>query len=292
MKANSIVSPVLAQAARVRVLAAVGASLAMVLSAASPALANHPVFVEGEQDFDGDGLVGMAEDVDSPTDRVFGTIRAALAAENGGVDQNGSVTIVTSGRFAEVVVISAANGNVVLEAAPGVEADIDAVIGGNPDGRNGDRQGVAGIVVSAPADRIVVIRNITTRNWAEGIRVQGASRVLLDGIRASNNRDFGVRVRGAARVSIVNSAVVASGFRSGAAPVDNTPNPGIGVEFEATSSGTVAFSTISSSFAAGLSNQTGTPVSVKIMGLNVLDNNPDLVGLVPRMFSIPTIVGS
>ncbi len=291
MKASRIVSFVFAKGSRVRAMAAASVLAAMVVSAAPSALANHPVFVEGETDFDGDKLVGMDEDTDSPTDGVFGTIRAALAEANGGVNQNGTVTIVTSGRFAEVVVITAANGNVVLEAAPGVDADIDAVIGGNPDGRNGARQESPGIIVNSPANRIVVIRNIATRNWTQGIQVRGSSRVLLEGIRATNNRDFGVRVLGGAKVSIVNSSIVASGFRSGAAPVDNTPNPGIGVAFEEMSSGTVAFSTITSSFAAGISNQTGIAVSVKLTGLNVLDNNPDFSGLAPRTFTIPTLVG-
>ena len=292
MNTSRFVSSVSFSGSRMRALAVAGVLAAMVLSAAPSALANHPVFVEGETDFDGDGLVGAAEDIDSPTDFVFGTIRAALGAANGGVDQNGSVTIVTSGRFAEVVVITALNGNVVLEAAPGVEATIDAVIGGNPDGRNADRQGAPGVIVNAPANRIVVIRNVTSRNWLEGFRAQGNSRVLLENVHASNNRDFGIHVLGNAKVSIVNSSVAASGFRSAGAPVDNTPTPGIGVAFESTSSGTIAFSSITSSFAAGLSNQTADPASVKIICLNVFDNNPDLAGLTPKLFSVPTIVGS
>ena len=109
--------------------------------------ANHPVLVEGNNcadagpnvttvppgtcgDFDGDGLIGTAEDTDNNTDRIFGTINAALGADRNGASQNGRVTIVTSGRFAEVVNITAANGNVTLEAAPGIEANIDAVLSG------------------------------------------------------------------------------------------------------------------------------------------------------------------
>src|SRR5438552_3982322 len=93
--------------------------------------ANHPVLVEGEQDFDGDGLIGDAEDVDNATDQVFGTITAALGSANAGVNQNGRVVIVTSGRFLGTVNITAANGNVTLEGAPGVEANVEAARAGN-----------------------------------------------------------------------------------------------------------------------------------------------------------------
>jgi hypothetical protein len=43
-----------------------------------PASANHPVLVEGEKDYDGDGLVDTAEDTDNATDRIFGTINRGL----------------------------------------------------------------------------------------------------------------------------------------------------------------------------------------------------------------------
>ena len=69
-------------------------------------------------DFDCDGRIDVAEDTDNATDRIFGTINAALAGANGGANQNGRVTIVTSGRFPEVVNITAANGNVTLEGRP------------------------------------------------------------------------------------------------------------------------------------------------------------------------------
>jgi len=39
--------------------------------------------------------------------------------------------IVSTGTFAEQVTITAANGNVTLEAAPGVEANVDAVLQGD-----------------------------------------------------------------------------------------------------------------------------------------------------------------
>ena len=49
------------------------------LSTSSLCYANHPVLVEGESDFDGDGLLGTDEDLDG--DRVFGTLSVALAAD-------------------------------------------------------------------------------------------------------------------------------------------------------------------------------------------------------------------
>src|SRR5688572_19028551 len=114
------------------------------------ASANHPVLVEGNcdspvpgttivaqgtcGDFDGDGRIGSAEDTDG-ADRIFGTINAALgpgsgAAAGTGANQNGQITIVTSGRFAEKLIITGAN--VGLQGAPGVSASIDAVLQGDP----------------------------------------------------------------------------------------------------------------------------------------------------------------
>ncbi|HYG82969.1 MAG TPA: hypothetical protein VD861_21410, partial [Pyrinomonadaceae bacterium] len=115
--------------------------------------ANHPVYVEGNcdspspgttvlppgsegtcGDYDGDNRIGAAEDTDG-ADRIFGTLRAALGAgtpAGTGVNHNGKIIIVTSGRFAELLVIgnpptgtsgegTASPGNVTIEAAPGVE---------------------------------------------------------------------------------------------------------------------------------------------------------------------------
>lgn len=233
--------------------------------------ANHPVLVEGEQDYDGDGLLGMAEDLDNSTDRVFGTITAALAAANGAANQNGSVIVVTSGRFPEQVNITAANGNVVLSAAPGVEASIDAVLAGNPD--SGLRQTLPGIVVDSPSNRYVTIRNVTVRNWATGIRINNNSRVLIESVRVENNRDFGIHVTGLARVMISRTFVAGSGFRSGAPPVDNTPNPGVGIRFDNTSTGRIFGSGVSGSFSSGIDNNSILPVATQ--GVALFDNNPN-----------------
>ena len=266
-------------------------SVAMVLgglSVWSLSDANHPVLVEGNNcadagpnvttvppgtcgDYDGDGLIGTAEDTDNNTDRIFGTINAALAADNNGANQNGRVTIVTSGRFAEVVNITAANGNVTLEAAPGVEANIDAVLSGDPG--NAARQGAPGIIVNAPDNRRITIRNIVSRNWTEGIIILGNSHVTIDGCRVENNRDYGIHVVDAAKVAITNCQVNASGFRQ-APGVDNTPNPGVGIDFEGSASGQISFTTVTGSFAAGIKADR----KVGIDQVTLFDNNPDFQG--------------
>lgn len=259
----------------------------------SSVTANHAVLVEGEQDFDGDGLLGTAEDVDG-TDQVFGTIAAALGSANAGANQNGRVTIVTSGRFLSSVQITAANGHVTLEGAPGVEANIEAVRAG--DAGNAMRQTVPGIVVAVPdavaANRIVTIRNIVSRNWTEGIVVMGNSRVIIDNCRIENNTNFGIRAMGGSRVTVNNSQVTASGFRTGAAPVVNTPMPGTGIRYEGTATGTVAFTMVSSSVAAGISNGTSRRDGVRILQVNVFDNATDFDGIRPPKDSVPAVRGS
>lgn len=253
------------------------------LGYSSVSLANHPVLVEGERDFDGDGRIGVDEDNDG-LDQVFGTINAALGAANRGANQNGHVIIVTSGRFLEIVNITAANGDVTLQAAPGVEAEIEAVRAGDAAG-NTQRQAAPGIIVNAPSNRIVTIRNIVSRNWTEGILVSGNSRVIIDNCRVEHNKDYGIHVMGSAKATITNSQVVGSGFRNGAGIV-NTPIPGIGIEFEGASSGVVASTTISGSFAAGIANATGNPQAVKIANTAVVfDNNPNFIGVRPPVGS-------
>lgn len=260
--------------------------------------ANHPVLVEGNcpgpasrtnvapgtcGDYDGDGRIGIAEDTDE-ADRIFGTINAALGAGlidgvSTGANQNGSVTIVTSGVFPEVVRITGANGNVVLQAAHGVEANIEAVLQGAPG--NADRQEAPGIIVDSPANRYVVIRNITSRNWTSGIQVNGYSRVAIESCRFDGNIDYGIEVKDNAKVTITKAEVHNSGLRQGAPGTRTDTNPGKGIEFDDHSSGTVYFSTVSGSFAAGISNETGRRRNVLVRFSNVFDNNPDLDGVSP-----------
>lgn len=228
--------------------------------------ANHPVLVEGNcnnpppgdsapptgtagtcGDYDGDGLIGAAEDADG--DRVFGTINAANSAL--GVNNNGTITIVTSGTFPEVVTLT---GNVTLQAAPGVEANIDAVLQGDPGSTA--RQGQPGIIVNAPSNRYVIIRNITSRNWTSGIQVNGNSRVTIESSRMEHNVNYGIEVNDNARVKIDKSEVIATGFRlnpaTGDFPTKNTPDPGIGISFEGRSRGAVFRTEVAGSFAAGI----------------------------------------
>lgn len=253
------------------------------------ASANHPVLVEGEQDFDGDGLIGVDEDNDSATDQVFGTITAALGMANAGANQNGRVLVVTTGRFLGAATITAANGNVQLEAVPGVDAIIEAVRAGDPG--NGTRQQRTGIDVNSAATRIVTIRNVTSRNWTDGINIMGASRVILENCRFDNNTNFGIHVVGSAKVTINNCSVTGSGFRTGA-NVDNTAKPGIGIGFEGTSSGTVAFTMVSGSVAAGISNMTSNKAAVGLLSINVFDNNPNLNNIKEPKGSIPGVRGN
>lgn len=251
--------------------------------------ANHPVLVEGERDFDGDGLIGIDENGDSASDQVFGTINAALGMANAGANQNGVVVVVSSGRFLESVTITGANGNVTLEAAPGVSAMIEAVRAG--DANNGMRQTLPGIVVNSPATRIVTLRNMVSRNWTDGIQVMGASRVVIDNCRVENNTNFGIHVLGTAKVTISNSTIASSGFRSGAAPANNNPNPGIGIGFEGSSTGTVAFSTVSGSTLAGISNKSSAGnKAVGVLSVNAFDNNPNFDGVKPVKNTVPAIV--
>ncbi|MCI0651420.1 MAG: right-handed parallel beta-helix repeat-containing protein [Planctomycetes bacterium] len=235
------------------------------------AFANHPVLVEGDTDFDGDGLLGTAEDTDNSTDRIFGTLNAALGSLNGGANQNGRITIVTSGRFPEILTITGANGNVTLEAAPGVEANIDAVLAGAAG--NVDRQNSTGILIDAANDRMITLRNLVIRNWRDGIVVEGDSHVLIDGCRIEHNLNFGIWVHDDARVAITDCQVSGTGFRVGAAgtsPSVDLPDPGVGIEFKNSSKGLVANTTIAGNYGKGLVKKGGT--NVQQSGVQQFDN--------------------
>jgi parallel beta-helix repeat protein len=79
------------------------------------------------------------------------------------------------------------------------------VLQGAPAADNVARQNSPGIVVNAPSTRVVILRNLVSRNWTEGIRVSSDSRVIIDNCRIENNRDFGIRASGSARLTIMNS---------------------------------------------------------------------------------------
>lgn len=258
-------------AARYKFFAYIPFLVGMVILGTTSVLANHPVLVEGNcnfeafghqngpvapgggcGDYDGDGRIGLQEDNDG-VDRIFGTLNGALGAA--GIANNGTITIVTSGTFAEQIIIT---GNVTLQAAPGVEANIDAVLQG--DAGSTARQGQFGVVVNAPANRHVVIRNITVRNWLRGFHLDGDSRVTIENCRVEHNADFGIDVNENVRVTITKSEVHATGFRlnpaTGNFPTANTPNPGFGISFRGTSSGIVTFTTVTGNFCGGIVSTT------------------------------------
>jgi len=227
----------------------------VIAGTSGPALANHQVFIEGELDFDGDGIVGLAEDTDG--DFYFGTFAGALGPAPG-LAQNGRAVVVTSGRFAETVVIT---GQVTIEGAPGVEADIEAFLApadprliefDTPMRNNVTRQAAPGIIVDAPANRRVVIRNISTRNWTEGIRVRGASRVLVDNVRVEHNINFGINIVDTAQIAVFNTSVNSSGFRvnpvTGDFPTVLAPAPGAGIQFGPNARGDIFQSSVTGNF--------------------------------------------
>jgi hypothetical protein len=272
-------------------VAAATLALLLGLVAAPIALANHPVLVEGNNvadgapgvqsvepgtagDYDGDGLVGLAEDNDNATDRIFGTLEAALASPNNGAAQNGRITVISSGRFGEQLIITGANGNVTIEGAPGVEANLDAVVSGSTG--NAARQAGSGIVIDAPDHREIVLRNLVIRNFAIGIEIKGASHVHIDNCRLENNRDHGIKVSDEAVVIITNSQINSSGHRVGAlgdstgdSPSDPA-DPGNGVTYEDSSSGYVAQTIITGSYGAGISASPGRVVRKDLISV---DNN-------------------
>jgi parallel beta-helix repeat protein len=255
--------------------------------------ANHPVLVEGNcdspvpgttlvspgtcGDFDGDGRIGTAEDTDG-ADRIFGTINAAIgpgtgAAAGTGANHNGTITIVTSGRFAEALYIGqsftgpggvgiASPGNVTLEAAPGVNADINAVLQGDPAGGNTARQSQPGIAISylTNADsRVVTLRNLVVRNFDVGIWANNASKVIIENCRVENNLNAGIRVSNTARAVISKSTVTATGFRI---PATGTLTVGNGIWVEQSAQARIADSTSSHNFLYGIANSTGNPANV------------------------------
>lgn len=278
--------------------------------------ANHPVLVEGNcdspvpgttlvtagtcGDFDGDGRIGVAEDTDG-ADRIFGTLKAALgpgtgAAAGTGANQNGKIIIVTSGRFAEVLFIGqpfdaafqaqfggvASPGNVTIEAAPGVNADIDAVLQGDPSGGNGSRQSQWGILVHYPAGgglgpaRSIVLRNLQIRNFEQGVLVQGDTRLTIDGCRFEGNRTAGVQVQGSSRVAITNSQFNGNGWRVGG-PL-STPNPGDGLRVENTAQARVSFSNFTHNAGNGIANLSTTSNAVSVFHVTTFFNNVNTFG--------------
>ena len=221
-------------------------------------------------DYDGDQNIGPAEDGDG--DRVFGTISGANSPD--GIDNNGTITVVTSGLFPETVKLT---GNVTLEGAPGVNANIDAVRQGDP--ISGPNQGKPGIVIDAPSNRYVIVRNVQSRNWTKGIEVNNRSRAALENVRVEHNVNYGIHVKDRSRVAISNSEVRASGFRlnpdTGDFPTSSNPRPGDGIEYQNRTSGTICQTSVTGNFRAGIDVNRNVSVAL----VNVFDNNPNLRGV-------------
>lgn len=223
-------------------------------------------------DYDGDGRIGTAEDTDG-ADRIFGTINAALgtgtgAAAGTGINHNGHVVIVTSGRFYESVYIGqnqcgagcpgAANpGNVTLEAAPGVSATIDAMFQGDPAGGNATRLAGTGINIAyipntlTGLTRLVVLRNLTVRNFARGAEISHSARVLIDNCRFENNLNYGILLNFGSLAVITHTEVSGNGFRTAGS---GSPNPGHGISLEASARANITDSVISHNANAGVAN--------------------------------------
>lgn len=272
--------------------------------------ANHPVLVEGNcdspvpgttnvtpgtcGDFDGDGRIGTAEDTDGP-DGIFGTLAAALgpgtgAAAGTGANGNGTILIVSSGRFSEPPQVignatvgfnggSATPGNVTIEAAPGVIANIDAVLQGDPAGGNTDRQQRSAFLInytSSPNDRAVTLRNLSFRNWQEAVGIAGFSNVLIDNCRFENNIGAGIDVNGPARVVITGSKFQANGRRVGTAAV--VPSPGDGITIGGNPFVKIADSAFTLNVGAGIRNTTGSAANVTLYKVVTYLNGTNVVG--------------
>jgi hypothetical protein len=166
---------------------------------------------------------------------------------------------VTSGRFvpsSTITIYDAASGptNVTIEAAPGVDANIDAVLQGDPAGGNASRQNIAGIhVIATGDDDRIVLRNLVFRNWLEAIRVNGGARVTIDNCRFEHNLDYAIRAMGTSMVIVHESTISDTGSRFGAG-VGNFAVPGRAVSFEGSSRGLVAKTQIVHSKAEAISN--------------------------------------
>jgi hypothetical protein len=252
-----------------------GGLLTLGLALPGVSLANHPVLVEGETDFDGDGRVGQAENNDGPAGDplglTFGTIAGCLGAANAGIGQNGTCQIVTSGNFVEVVNIT---NQVTIEAAPGVVANIEAFLA-PADPRLQEfptaaadpfaLQAAPGIIINSPDDRYVILRNLVITNWTDGIRILGSSHVLLDNVRVEHNISNGINVLDNAKVAIRNSQITSTGYRlnprTGNFPTANPPTPGIGVNFQGNSRGEMRNTVVAGNFDEGLNVARGARVS-------------------------------
>lgn len=291
----------------------------IVFSGGTKVEANHPVLVEGNcdspvpgttqvpvspgtpggtsggicGDYDGDGRIGTAEDTDG-ADRIFGTLNAALgpgtgAAAGTGANFNGKILIVASGRFSELLYIgntisdrslgTATPGNVTIEAAPGVEANIDAVLQGDPAGGNNQRQSSSGIIIAyLPefSDRVVTLRNLSIRNYHIGVDIVRDSRVVIDNCRFENNSRSNIRIRHNTQLVVTNSRILSAGFRVGT--LGTSTDPGYGIEVLDAAQARIEHTTIAHNKGAGIFTPRNN--GVKLFKVSTYFNTPDILGTV------------
>ncbi len=224
-------------------------------------------------DYDGDGRIGTAEDIDG--DKVFGSIYEATNVVN--FDPNGGiVSIVTSGNFTGQINISGRRGTVTLQAAPGVQATVDNAL--LLPGSDTDLDFPFSISIESSSDRYVVLRNLTFRYCLfSAIDVRGDARVAIEGCHLENNEDVGINVNDNARVTISHTKVFAS--NNGQTMVNSAS--GAGILFSNNSSGSIFQTTVSGTRGVGISNRTGRANAVCAYLVNVFDNTTNFSGVIP-----------
>ncbi|HEX5706959.1 MAG TPA: right-handed parallel beta-helix repeat-containing protein, partial [Pyrinomonadaceae bacterium] len=169
-------------------------------------------------------------------------------------------------------------GNVTIEAAPGVIANIDAVLQGDPAGGNALRQGSNGITVAySSAFRVVTLRNLVIRNFNNGILVAGIARVNIDNCRLENNIANNISLIDNANVAITNTQSVGAGLRIGPS-VPTAPNPGYGLVLRNNARANVMNSSFTNNQGAGLVNLTNDATNLKLFKVGAFFNGTDIAG--------------
>lgn len=232
-------------------------ALAVLTLLNAPAALAQPgltVFVEGNcatseggnfcGDYDNDERVGGFEDVDG--DNVYGTINGALSALGGG---NGRVVIVKSGTFGQQIAVSLGTGHVQIEAADGVEANIDATVWLSTTGNTVREQGI-GLLLSGQPGTSITLRNLTIRNWLIGMRVAGSVRLIVEHCRFDNNLNYAIQMLALSRITMTRSRIAHTGRRL--VSVNPPPSPGTGIQFADQAGGVLHDSVILNSVGAGV----------------------------------------
>jgi len=216
-------------------------------------------------DYDGDGTIGTAEDGDG--DNVYGTINGALTGLGGA---NGRVLIVKSGTYSEQIAGSLTNGHVQIEAAEGVEANIDAVQPGDPNVNNTvTREQGIGLLLSGQPGTSFTLRNLTVRYWLIGMRVSGSVRLVVQKCRFDKNLNYGIEMLTSSRITMNDSQITHTGRRLGTvnpAPAADTA----GIRFADTTGGFINNTVIADSVGAGVRNN--STLNVVLFQIVLADN--------------------